>query len=213
MRQIAICLLVLACVVPTQALGQYIGLYTTPNPVLPVEPDPPPPVLRSMTLPLMTPTPVYIVAHVTGSQELQVGLTGAEFAITGLPPLSDLVVTQLQPNAQAFVSLGEPFSVGAQIEFPLCQAPSANQAVMLYSAMFVALNPVGDVTVSLGPPQFPTHPTFPLPYLMFCDSLLPLPIVEAKPVPIVINPSVSVQSRAWTAIKMQYDQEGTSRQP
>lgn len=204
MLRTVICVIVLVffCVSPAQA--QYIGLYTTRNPVLPVEADPPA-VPRSMFLPLQTPTPVYIVAHVTGSTELQVGLTGAEFAITGLPPLSDLIVMQLLPNPMAFVSLGEPFSVGAKIEFPMCAAPSGNQAVLLYSALFVALNPVGNVTVSLGPHQFPSHPNFALPHLIFCDSLLELPVVQANPVPLVINPSVAVQSRSWTAIKMQYE--------
>jgi hypothetical protein len=202
-RHALILLVALSISIVPPAKAQWIGLYTEPDPVLPVPSEPPSPP-RTMSLPVGVPTAVYIVAHVSGSALLQDGLSAAEFALAGLPMLTDLIATDVTANPFAVVSYGDPFSTGAQIDFHTCMAPSDNQALLLYSAQLVALNPVSDVRVTLTHHQFPSDTQFVFPWLRDCDTL-DFPLIAASSSPLIINPAVAVQSRTWSGVKRLYE--------
>ena len=91
-------------------------------------------------LPGTTPT-VYILARTTG----WLGITGAEFWVSGFPTGWFTVVT---PNPANTVALGNPFAtvppLRANICFPMCMRPDDNGMVLLYSVVLIPVSVVTD---------------------------------------------------------------------
>ena len=192
--------LMLIAVLASPVSAQLIGLYTTADPPPPVQSTPP--VQNEMILPPLTPTALYIVAHSPGTGALQQGIVAAEFGVVGVPDTNELMITWA-PNPVANIDLGSPFDGGANIAFPACQLPSANQALMLYSAQVVALNPVANLTLTVGPHSVPSNPNLPFSQLVGCDGPAN-PVVEATGGSITINPAIAVAQTTWSATKQLY---------
>ena len=74
---------------------------------------------------------------------------------------------------------------------------------MLYSAQAVALNPVANLTLTVGPHSLPSNPNLAFAQLLGCDGPA-IPVVEAAGVSITINPSIAVEQTSWSATKQLY---------
>jgi len=93
------------------------------------------------------------------------GITGAEFAILGMPPEMMVSVT---PNPASNVTLGNPFGTGCNIAFPTCQ--TGPLIVLLYT-VHLAVPPSGvpHYVLQVTQHQVPSGPNLNCPLVTKCD--------------------------------------------
>jgi len=85
-----------------------------------------------------------------------VGITGVEFAISGLPEGWVAVVTKAQ---SANILLGNPFEGRVNVAFPTCQL-GMNNKVPLLSATIIATSDIQDKWLWVVASDPPTNPNF-----------------------------------------------------
>ncbi len=92
------------------------------------------------------------------------GITGAEFRVAGLPGGWFAIST---PNPASNLSLGDPFTTGANIAFPTCQAGGP---VTLYTVTLIATSVVTDGLFEVVAKTPPSNPNFDCPLVTLCDA-------------------------------------------
>ena len=114
--------------------------------------------------PLFQPATAYILG-VPGSL---VGITGAEFRMTGVP--AGLYIVQATPNPAANLALGDPLGLGCNIAFVACQSGGTG-SILLYTISLLNLSDTtGERTLLVERHTNPSNPNFLCPLFTLCDQ-------------------------------------------
>jgi len=148
-------------------------------------------------------TPMYIVMRPGGAA---LGITGAEFWISGLPAGWLTIVT---PSPLSSVALGNPFATlppfRANIAFASCQPPNGAGIIPLYTITVIPMSPVSDAFLTVQVANPPSNVAYTSAIVTLCDA----PLYTAVPVyggQFIINPlsrhcTVGVEEKSWSGVK------------
>ena len=95
-------------------------------------------------------------------------ITGAEFAVRGLPRGQFFLSMTVNPVASTVV-IGDPFAGGCNIALPRCEA--GPRSVELFSVTLISLSDSPpDMMLEIGPRDTPSNPNFNCPLVTLCDA-------------------------------------------
>lgn len=146
----------------------------------------------------------YVTAQVSWEHRA-VGLVGAEFRLTGLPPGWDATAT---PNPAADAVAGDPFGPGCSISFPSALG-AGPEKVLLFSVQYVPSSSVGPTLLSVEASLAPLVGAGQCPIVVLGD----LPVrtrvcCPSGPVAAWNDPtfcSTATRAATWTVVRRLFD--------